>query len=100
MTTAAALVYLAVSAENALFQGVALWYAHRYNRRRRGTVRTIASRVLIALVYVGLSVITLLAQQALSFAVALIVFSGIQVVWQVNTIIDLLQRPATQPSAN
>ena len=92
MTSAtAALVYLVVSVETALVQGLALWWM-RQGKVQRGAVRTIACRVLVAVVYVYIGVTTLFDQRPQSLADNLIVFAAVQLVWQANSIADLVNR--------
>lgn len=84
----AALIYLIVSIESAVFQTVAFWWLRRH-RGRRGTARTIICRILAAVIYVGIGITALIIQQSQSLFVTLLVFSFIQLMWQVNSVIDL-----------
>lgn len=95
--TTAAVTYLAVSIENVLFQALALWWLIRHGALR-SSVRTIGFRVGVALIYVGIGSVNLIFPLSLSITVTLVVFSAVQVMWQGNSVIDLLptlHSPAT-----
>lgn len=95
--TEAAVTYLAVSIENVLFQALALWWLIRHGAQR-SSVRTIGFRVGVALIYVGIGTINLIFPLGLSLTVTLVVFSAVQVMWQGNSVVDLLptlRKPAT-----
>lgn len=53
-----------------------------------GYVRTVACRVLAATVYVAVAAVQLTGDGTLSFE-ALIVFTSVQLIWQVNSVLDI-----------
>lgn len=99
-TTEAAIlaaVFLIVSAGSAAIQGVSLWRLTRLRptgsqrRVHTGMLRTSICRVVAAVSYVVIGVATLLTSQSLP-VLALVVFCGVQVMWQVNAYADLRLR--------
>lgn len=102
----------AVSAGSAAVHCVAWWRLTRgpvavgraARLARRGLIRTVACRILAAVVYIGVAVVTVVARPALP-VVALAVFTGTQLLWQLNSLLDvrlrrdLAQRRRDDPSA-
>lgn len=89
------LVFLLVSCISWVFQVLA--FIRMAARRARtateelvggGYLRTIACRVLAATIYVVVAAVQLAGDGTLSFE-ALIVFTGVQLIWQVNSVMDI-----------
>jgi hypothetical protein len=98
------LLFLLVSCLSMTLQAVAL---ARLAARRAGAaaegmvaagyVRTAACRVLAATVYVAVAAVQLAGDGSLT-AEALIVFTAIQVLWQVNSLMDIrIRRALSEP---
>lgn len=92
-------VMFAVSAGSTAVHCAAWWrlargpvaVGHAERRIRHGLMRTVACRALAAVVYVGVAVVTVVARPALP-TVALVVFTGTQLLWQLNSFLDVRLR--------
>lgn len=97
--TILAALFLAVSLESVIVQGRSLWKMLRWRyedtpdhrRIHYGMLRTAICRVIAAAIYACVGVTTLIAQQALP-VLALVVFSAVQIMWQVNAFADVRLR--------
>lgn len=92
------IVFLVVSVGSSLIQGNSLWRLTRLRpaggeqrRVHAGMLRTSICRVAAAASYVVIGLITLLTRESLP-VLALVVFCGVQVMWQVNAYADLRLR--------
>lgn len=99
-----AAVFLIVSVGSAAIQGVSLWRLTRLRptgpqrRVHAGMLRTATCRVVAAVSYVVIGVATLLTSESLP-VLALVVFCGVQVMWQANAYADLrLRRSLNAPA--
>lgn len=101
------LVFLLVSCLSWVFQVLA--FARLLERRARtateelavsGYLRTVACRVLAATVYVVVAAVQLAGDGTLSFE-ALVVFTAVQTLWWVNSLLDIRirRRLAGRPDA-
>ena len=98
------LVFLLVSCLSLVFQAAA--FVRLAGRRARtpveqlvstGYLRTVACRVLAAAIYVAVATVQFAGAGTLS-AEALIVFTLVQIIWQVNSLLDIgIRRKLGQP---
>jgi hypothetical protein len=92
--TPLAIILLAVSVMSTAVQVAALRQLRPLRAAdpvHAGMVRTIACRILAALAYVGVAITTLAAHGALPI-LALVVFTAVQGLWQMNSVADVRLR--------
>jgi fatty acid desaturase len=92
--TPLAIILLAVSVMSTAVQVAALRQLRPLRAAdpvHAGMVRTIACRILAAFAYVGVAVTTLAAHGALP-VLALVVFTAVQGLWQMNSVADVRLR--------
>jgi hypothetical protein len=101
------LMFLLVSCLSLSFQVLALVRLARQTRQRAGGgaeklvgagyIRTIACRILAATIYVAVASVQLAGDGTLS-AEALIVFASVQLIWWLNSVMDIrIRRTLSEP---
>jgi hypothetical protein len=99
--TIMSILYLFVSVESVAIQLVSLY---RLRGRTAGSVgrhlrRTVLTRVIVMSVYVGVGTVNLLDRSTLSVP-ALVLFTAVALVWQVNSLADARLGRATNGKAS